>query len=394
MNPTSRGSRESGVGSRESAESGPRPTPDSRLPTPSVNPYVALTDIDRDAMLAAIGVGSVDELFADIPAAYRNPDIDLPPALPEAELLRELYVLAGENRPAGSMPCFLGGGVQQHYVSTVVGHIIGRSEFYTAYTPYQPEIAQGTLQTAFEFQSMVCELSGMDVANTSMYDGASALAEACLMAVRLTGRHRVALLDTVHPNAVAVVRTYAQGPEIGVDVIADASGLTGEHACLAVQQPNFFGELEDVRALGEAAHAAGALYVVSADPLSLGILAPPGAYGADMYVGDGQPLGAGLNFGGPYVGLFACRERYVRQMPGRIVGRTKDTDGRTAYFNEFVAVGPLAPEEVNTRLLERGIIGGLDVSEYVPGGLLLCATELNTKGEIDALVEALRELGH
>jgi glycine dehydrogenase subunit 1 len=486
MNPTSRSSteREQGLGSeeRDGIEAAPSALPVSRSPLP-VNPYVALTDIDRDAMLAAIGVGSLAELFADIPAAHRNPDIDLPPALPEAELLRELYTLAGENRPAGAMPCFLGGGVQRHYVSTVVGHILGRSEFYTAYTPYQPEIAQGTLQTAFEFQSMVCELSGMDVANTSMYDGASALAEACLMAVRLTGRHRVAVLDSVHPNAVAVVRTYALGPEIGVDVIADASGLTAEHACLAVQQPNFFGELEDVQALGEAARAVGALYVVSADPLSLGMLAPPGVYGADIYVGDGQPLGAGLNFGGPYVGLFACRDRYVRQMPGRIVGRTKDTEGRTAYvltlqtreqhirreratsnictsqqlialamtvhltavgprglrhlaescyhkahylageiaklpgwsagtrvgiaeggagparsahrfFNEFVAVGPLGPGEVNGRLLERGIIGGLDVSEYVPGGLLLCATELNTKGEMDVLVEVLRELGY
>jgi glycine dehydrogenase subunit 1 len=296
------------------------------------------------------------------------------------------------------------------------------------------------------------------------------------MAVHVSGRRRVALLNTVHPDAVRVVRTYALGPGIAVDVVGDSGELTAEHACLAVQQPNFFGELEDVHALGEAAHAVGALYLVSADPLSLGLLAPPGAYGADIYTGDGQPLGAGLNFGGPYVGLFACRERYIRQMPGRIVGRTKDTEGRTGYvltlqtreqhirreratsnictsqqlialattvylcavgprglrhiaelcyhkahyladaiarlpgwevgrpfsregirgsarprpfFNEFVVRGPLAPAEANARLLEHGIIGGLDVSAQVPDGLLLCATELSTKAEMDTLIRAL-----
>jgi glycine dehydrogenase subunit 1 len=441
-----------------------------------VNPYIAATDAEREAMLRVIGVDTADALFADIPREYRSPVIDLPPPLAEADLLRELTALAARNRAAGSMPCFLGGGARKHYVPSVVGHMLSRGEYFTAYTPYQPEIAQGTLQTAFEFQSMICELSGMDVANTGMYDGASALAEACLMSVAITGRRRVALLDTVHPDAVRVVRTYALGPAISVDVIADTSALTREHACLAVQHPNFFGELEDVQALGAAAHAAGALYVVSADPLSLGLLAPPGSYGADIYVGDGQPLGAGLHFGGPYVGLFACRERFVRQMPGRIVGRTKDTAGRTGYvltlqtreqhirreratsnictsqqlialamtiylcavgphglrhiarlcyhkahylagaiaqlpgwevgirdqgpgargrrpfFNEFVARGPVAPAEVNARLLERGIIGGLDVSDRIPNGLLLCATELNTREEIDTLVTALAEL--
>ncbi|MFN8558606.1 MAG: aminomethyl-transferring glycine dehydrogenase subunit GcvPA [Dehalococcoidia bacterium] len=433
------------------------------------NPYIANTDADRDAVLAAIGVASVDDLFTDIPAAYRHPAIALPPPLSEAELLRELGALAARNRPVTAMPSFLGGGARAHYVPSVVGHILGRSEYATAYTPYQPEIAQGTLQTAFEFQSMVCELFGMDVANTGMYDGASALAEACLMAAAVTGRDRVALLDTHHPDAVQVVRTYAAGRGLAVDTLADAAELTGAHACLAVQQPNFFGELEDGAALGERAHAAGALSIVSADPLSLGLLAPPGAYGADIAVGDGQPIGAGLNFGGPSVGLFACRERFVRHMPGRIVGRTRDTEGRTGYvltlqtreqhirreratsnictsqqlialgvtvylaavgphglrrvaelcyhkahylaaaiaalpgwrvgrghgrpfFNEFVACGPLAPTEVNRRLLDRGIIGGLDVSDRVPNGLLLCATELNTRDQIDALVAELGAL--
>jgi glycine dehydrogenase subunit 1 len=434
-----------------------------------LNPYIAATDADRAAMLSAIGAPSIDDLFADIPARFRDPAIALPPPLAEADLLHELNALAARNRPAVAMPCFLGGGARKHYVPSVVGHITGRGEFYTAYTPYQPEIAQGTLQTAFEFQSMVCELSGMEVANTGMYDGASALAEACLMAAAVTGQKRLALLDTVHPHAIDVVRTYAAGRGLAVDVLADAGGLSSAHACLAVQQPNFFGELEDVHALGTAAHAAGALYIVSADPLSLGLLAPPGSYDADIYVGDGQPIGAGLNFGGPSVGLFACREWFVRHMPGRIVGRTRDTAGRTGYvltlqtreqhirreratsnictsqqlvalavavylaavgprglrhlaalcyhkahylaaaiaalpgwqvgregirrpfFNEFVARGPRPPAEVNARLLERGIIGGLDVSDRVPGGLLLCATELNTKAEMDALVAALAE---
>ncbi len=426
------------------------------------NPYIAATPAEQAAMLAVAGAPSLDALFADIPAAYRTPALALPPPLSESDLWRELTEIARANQAAGERPCFLGGGARKHYVPSVVAHITGRSEYYTAYTPYQPEIAQGTLQTAFEFQSMVCELSGMDVANTSMYDGASALAEACLMAVRLTGRTRVAVLDTVHPAAIATVQTYTLGPGILVDIVADAAALTAEHACLAVQQPNFLGELEQVHALGEAAHAAGALYIVSADPLSLGLLATPGSYGADIYVGDAQPLGAGLSFGGPSAGLFACREQYVRQMPGRIAGRTQDTAGRTAYvltlqtreqhirreratsnictsqqllalaatvylaatgphglrhiaelcyhkahylaaeiarlpgwsvgsggkrefFCEFVARGPLAPAEVNRRLLEQGIIGGLAIGD----ALLLAATEMNPRAELDALVAAL-----
>lgn len=465
------------------AGGGPDPSA-GRSVARGVNPYVAATASEQAAMLDAIGVRSVDALFDDIPVAYRSPRLELPPPLAELDLVLELTALAAANRPAGALSCFLGGGAQQHYVPSVVGHITGRAEFYTAYTPYQPEIAQGTLQSAFEFQTMLCELSGMDVANTGMYDGASALAEACLMAVAITGRRRVALLDTIHPEAARVVRTYATAPGVAVDVLADAAALTDAHACLAVQHPNFYGELEDVHALGAAAHAAGALYVVSADPVSLGLLAPPAAYGADIYVGDGQGLGAGLNYGGPSVGLFACRQPFLRQMPGRIVGRTHDTEGRTGYvltlqtreqhirreratsnictsqqlialamtvylaavgphglrqvaelcyhkahyladqiarlpgwqigrtdahvpaitggdgaapaarpfFNEFVARGPLPPAMVNARLLERGILGGLDVSDTVPGGLLLCATEINTRAEIDALVSALRSL--
>jgi glycine dehydrogenase subunit 1 len=428
-------------------------------------PYIANTDADRRAMLAAIGAASSDELFADIPPEFRIEGLSLPPALSEPELVRELSALAERNRPAGAMPCFLGGGAYRHFIPSVVQEVIGRSEFATAYTPYQAEISQGTLQTAFEFQSMVCELTGMDVANAGMYDGASALAEACLMAASVTGRQRIALLSTVHPHSQAVTRTYAFGRGLTVDVMPpDALALGEQHACLAVQNPNFFGCFEDVDALEKAVHAAGALFVASVDPISLGLFRTPGEYGADIVVGDGQSLGVPLSYGGPYVGFFACRQQYLRQMPGRLVGRTTDAQGRTGYvltlqtreqhirreratsnictsqqlvalaatvylaalgkqglrqvaelcyhkahyaadrigalpgyslgcegvfFKEFVVRCPRPPSEINRALLERGIIGGLDVSDRIAGGLLLCVTELNTREEIDALVEAL-----
>ena len=433
-------------------------------------PYIPNTETDRRAMLAAIGVASVEELFADIPSEFRAGELGLPPALSEQELVRELSALAECNQPVDSMPCFLGGGAYRHFIHSVVGEVIGRSEYATAYTPYQAEISQGTLQTAFEFQSMVCELTAMDVANAGMYDGASALAEACLMAVGVTGRRRIALLSTVHPHCQAVVRTYAYGRDLAVDVLPpDGLALSEEHACLAVQQPNFFGYLlPDVEVVERAAHEAGALLVVSVDPVSLGLFRPPGDYGADVVVGDGQSLGSPLNFGGPYLGLFACRQQYLRQMPGRIIGRTSDAQGRTGYvltlqtreqhirrerassnictsqqlvalaatvyltamgkqglrqvaelcyhkahyaaqriaqlsgyslafdglfFKEFVVRCPRLPSEVNRALLERGIIGGLDVSQYVENGLLLCVTEMNTREEIDRLAEALAEIG-
>jgi glycine dehydrogenase subunit 1 len=433
-------------------------------------PYIPNTQADRQAMLAAIGVGSVEELFADIPAEFRIGELGLPPALSEPELVRELSALAGRNQPVDGIPCFLGGGAYRHFIPSVVGEVIGRSEFATAYTPYQAEISQGTLQTIFEFQSMVCELTAMDVANAGMYDGASALAEACLMAAGISGRRRIALLSTVHPHYQAVVRTYAFGRGLAVDVMPpDGLALSEEHACLAVQQSNFFGYfLPDAEALERAVHGAGALFIVSADPISLSLFRPPGEYGADVVVGEGQSLGSPLNFGGPYLGLFACRQQYLRQMPGRIVGRTSDAQGHTGYvltiqtreqhirreratsnictsqqlvalaatvylaamgkqglrqvaelcyhkahyaaqriarlsgyalafdglfFKEFVVCCPRPPSELNRALLERGIVGGLDVSQYVENGLLLCVTEMNTREEIDRLVEALAEIG-
>ena len=433
----------------------------------SPHPYIPNTDEDRRAMLDVIGVATADELFADIPPELRIESLDLPPALPEQELVREMAALAARNQvPGNGVACFLGAGAYRHFIPSVVGHVIGRAEFYTAYTPYQPEISQGTLQTMFELQSMTCELTGMDVANAGMYDGASALAEACLMACNVTARGRIALLDSVHPDYADVVRTYARGRGLAVDIVSDGS-LSEEHACLAVQHPNFFGCLEDVWAREAAAHAVGALLIAIADPISLGLLAPPGDYGADVAVAEGQSLGWPVGFGGPYLGLFACRQQYLRQMPGRIVGQTTDLDGRTGYvltlqtreqhirreratsnictsqqlvglaaavylasvgkhglrqiaetcyqrahyaaeriaalpgyslafeapfFKEFTVRCPKPVAQIQARLLERAIIGGLDVSDRVENGMLLCVTEANTREEIDRLVEALREV--
>jgi glycine dehydrogenase subunit 1 len=297
----------------------------------SPHPYIPNTDDDRRAMLDGIGVHAVDELFADIPGDFRIDGLNLPPALPELDLTREMAALAEQNTVAANgVASFLGGGAYRHFIPSTVGHIISRSEYYTAYTPYQPEISQGTLQTMFELQSMVCELTGMDVANAGMYDGASALAEACLMACRVTGRERIAVHSSVNPAWLEAVRLYGHGPDLAVDVV-DGGGLSEEHACLAVQQPAFLGDLIAVWDLGEAAHRAGALYITAVDPISLGMLTPPGEYGADTVVAEGQSLGWPVNFGGPWLGLFACREEYIRQMPGRIVGRTADIEGRTGY---------------------------------------------------------------
>ncbi|HZU78256.1 MAG TPA: aminomethyl-transferring glycine dehydrogenase subunit GcvPA [Dehalococcoidia bacterium] len=296
------------------------------------DPYLGATPAERAGMLRTIGVRSAEELFADIPAAHFRPELTLPEPLSEPELLRELEALAEQNTPVGNLAWFVGGGAYRHFVPSVVGHIAGRSEFYTAYTPYQPEISQGTLQGAFEFQSMVCELTGMEVANAGMYDGASAFAEACLMAVAVTGRRRIGLLDTVRPAYAETVRTYARGRGLEVDLLSSSlDGLGREHACLAVQNPNGLGFLENLAGLRAAADRAGALLIVDVNPISLGLLRPPGDYGADVVTASAQSLGGGLNYGGPHAGIFACRERYLRHMPGRIVGRTRDLDGRTGY---------------------------------------------------------------
>jgi len=306
--------------------------------------YSPHTEADHRRMLDAIGVSSVEDLFADIPPAMRATSFDLPAPLTEQEVRAELSRLAGRNRiPEVS---FLGAGAYRHLVPSVVMEVIGRSEFATSYTPYQPEVSQGTLQSIYEFQSLICELTGMEVASASHYDGATATAEAALMACRLTRRHRVAVSTAVAPQVRAVLATYCSGP--GVEIIeipADlAEGGTGQTsvdaaaaalddgvACIVAQQPNFFGVLEPMRALGEAAHAVGAQLVAVVEPTSLALLEPPGEYGADIVAAEGQPLGIPLSYGGPYVGLMAASMASVRQMPGRLVGATRDGQGRKGY---------------------------------------------------------------
>ena len=304
--------------------------------------YIPNTPQDQAAMLRAIGVGSVEELLREIPSEVRSQaPPDLGEGLSELELLHTFSALAGQNVHTGTHTFFLGGGAYDHYIPSVVGHLVSRSEFYTAYTPYQAEMSQGLLQSIYEYQSMICELTGLDVANASLYDGSSALAEAALMACRITRREKLLLSQTVHPRYRQVVRTYLSGLKIAVEEIPSRDGRTAlddlkarlspDCAAVLVQHPNFYGGLETVREIQALAHDRGALMVVLADPLSLGVLAAPGEYGADIAVGEGQALGNPLNFGGPFLGFCATREVYLRQLPGRIVGATVDRDGHRGY---------------------------------------------------------------
>ncbi|MBV9848868.1 MAG: aminomethyl-transferring glycine dehydrogenase subunit GcvPA [Armatimonadetes bacterium] len=304
--------------------------------------YIPNTDADRAQMLEAMGLGGMDDLFAPIPEALRfRGELNIPHRLDQIALARHVARLAKRNAHAEEMPCFLGAGVYDHYVPPTVGAITGRSEFYTSYTPYQPEVSQGVLQSIFEFQTLLCELLAMDVANASMYDGATALAEAALMAADLTGRGRLIVPETTHPIHRHVLDTYVKHLGLAVDWIPQKDGvsdggalhgaLSDETAAVIVQHPNFFGHLEDVRRLGEAAHAQGALLVVSADPISLGLLTPPGEYGADIVVGEGQGMGCPMGYGGPLLGLFACKRAFMRRLPGRIVGQTTSEGGKRAF---------------------------------------------------------------
>ncbi len=432
------------------------------------HPYIPNTVADRQEMLKAIGVSSVRELFQDIPEGYRQPSLNIPPALSELELGQELQALAAENSHAFQGPCFLGAGAYRHFIPATVQAIVSRGEFLTAYTPYQPEVSQGTLKAAYEFQTMVSQLLDMDVANAGMYDGASSLAEGALMACRVKRRYKVAYLDTVSPSYIEVLRTYTRPQGVAIyPVKQDSPTLEPDTACIVVQSPNFFGYIEDLESIVSTAHEADALAVASTDPIAVAMFKPPGSYGADIVTAEGQPLGVPVSFGGPYVGLFTCRNEFIRQMPGRIVGRTVDTQGRTAYvltlqareqhirreratsnictstalialmttvytatlgkqglrevaglcyhkahyaaslieripgyslplegtfFQEFVVQCPKPPSEINAALWERGIIGGLDVSDQVPNGLLICVTEVNSKKEIEDLAQALSEI--
>ncbi len=293
-------------------------------------------------MLERIGVASAKELFAGIPAGVRlNRPLNLPEPLSEPEAVAELLRLSAANAGTGQLTCFAGGGAYDHYVPAIVDTIISRPEFYTAYTPYQAEASQGTLQAIYEFQSLVCRLYGMEVANASMYDCASALAEATHMARDISRRPRILLAGSINPAHVEVVRTYAHGLNIPIefvplsgnviDVDALARMFTTDVAALIIQHPNFFGNLEPVRHASEVVRKAGGVLVVSADPISLGAVEPPGAYDADIAVGEGQPLGIPLSFGGPYLGLMSAKKKYIRNLPGRIVARTADTEGKTGF---------------------------------------------------------------
>ena len=301
--------------------------------------YLPLRPDDRKAMLARIGVSSIDELFCDVPEPARNARFDLPPHASEMDVERTLSRLASRNAAAGSFPFFCGAGAYRHHVPASVDHLIQRSEFLTSYTPYQPEIAQGTLQVLFEFQTQVALITGMEVANASMYDGSTSTAEAVLMANRITGRSRAVLSGNLHPHYAETVRTMGElACEI---VVAPASPglpedidrlIDGSTSCVVVQNPDVFGSLRDLTPLAEAAHAKGALLVVViTEAVSLGLIESPGAMGADIVAGEGQSLGNGLNFGGPYVGLFAAREKFLRQMPGRLAGQTVDAEGRRGF---------------------------------------------------------------
>ena len=305
-------------------------------------PYLLNTPEDQRAMLEAIGVGSIDELFEMVPRELRlDRPLNLPPALTELELTSHLVALANKNVSADQRVCFLGGGSYDHFIPAAVDALAGRGEFYTSYTPYQAEASQGNLQAFFEYQTLICRLTGMDVSNASLYDGGSAAAEAAFMAMHATGRRRVVTAASVHPEYRQILATHLDNLNIELVTVAAPSGavspadlaaaIDGQTACLLVQQPNFFGCLEDVDVIAKIAHDAGALMAVSVDPISLGLVKRPGDYGADIVVAEGQSLGSPMAYGGPYLGIMACREELVRRMPGRIAGQTEDRRGKRCW---------------------------------------------------------------
>jgi glycine dehydrogenase subunit 1 len=302
-------------------------------------PYLPHTDKERQEMLEAIGVGSFDELIKHIPAAVRARELDLKPGLSELELAQHVTALSKKNSPTSQQISFLGGGSYRRYVPAVVGSIVSRSEFATAYTPYQPEVSQGSLQAIYEFQTAICLLTGMEVANASMYDGPTACAEAALMAARLTNRKKIVVGGAVHPEYRMVTKTYLKSCELQYEKAPADAGITNldkmgiddDTAAIIVQYPNYFGCLEDLDIIAAAAHAKGALLVVVSEPISLGLLTPPGEFGADIVIGDAQPCGNFLSFGGPSAGYMACRKDFVRQLPGRLAGMTLDNRGNRAF---------------------------------------------------------------
>jgi len=446
--------------------------------------YIPISPKERDAMLATIGVESLDALFQAVPAKYRFPQMNLPPALTEMEAASLLAEIASSNENTrGDLISFLGAGMYNHYIPSVVDHILRRGEFYTAYTPYQPEISQGTLQAIFEYQSLMTALTGMELSNASHYDGATAAAEAVNLAfANFRGKRRkVVISPTVHPQYRETIRTYTQGMELtlaGDDAAADLQAapealtplIDVETALVIVQYPDFFGRIFDYTRLIEAAHAQGALVCVVANPTALALFKTPGAMGADIVVGEGQPLGLPMWFGGPSLGFFTTRKQYVHKMAGRLVGETVDSRGQRSYvltltareqhikrekatsnictnqgllalasavylsvvgknglkqvanlcyqkahyaaeelskipgvglcfpqpfFHEFAVCFPKPVAEINEHLLEHGIVGGYDLGQDYPAlkdHALIAVTEMNTRDEIDMLVEVVKEV--
>lgn len=442
--------------------------------------YIPNSPEERQEMLEEIGLSSADELFRSIPADVRlNRKLDVTEPLAENEVIGFMEDLAEQNT-ASRKTSFLGAGVYSHFSPTVVDHLIQRSEFFTSYTPYQPEVTQGTLQYIFEFQTLVCQLTGMDVANASMYDGSTSMAEAFLMAQRVTRRDKVLVAETVHPEYLQVAKTYTQHGDLELNTIGfeensgrvlanDLEKLDKETAALVIQSPNFFGCIEELNDLADKAHEVGALLiVVVTEAISFGLLKSPGDCGADIVVAEGQSFGIPMSYGGPHVGLFACKQKYVRNMPGRLAGVAYDKDGnrgfvltlatreqhirrekatsnictnqglialaatiymetlgkkglqevavqnaqKAAYaakkisevegfsvafdspkFNEFVVSAPGSAKDLLAKLRnESNIIGGIELSKYYddrPNDFLVCATETNTKEQIDNLVAAL-----
>jgi glycine dehydrogenase subunit 1 len=438
--------------------------------------YLPDTKQDQEEMLSFLNISSIDELFKDIPAEIQlKSELNIPQADPESLLVKKMNLLASKNKNANHYPTFLGAGTYDHYIPSVVNHMISRSEFYTAYTPYQPEISQGELQAIFEFQTMVCELTGMDVANSSMYDGFTSLAEAASLAVASTRRSKVLVSKAVHPESRAILNTVADGQGYiveDVNLTDDETSLVKlqgqidkNTAAVIVQYPNFFGSIEDLADIKNIADTKGALLIVSANPLALGLLQAPGKLGADIVIGDMQPLGIPMSFGGPHCGYFSVSKKFMRKIPGRIVGQTTDEKGqrgfvltlqareqhirrdkassnicsnqalnalasavcmtalgkqgirhmaqlnfekadymaksldkkgfnimnKAPFFNEFVVKLPRPVKEVNTKLLEAGIIGGFDLgTDYgLENQMLLAVTEQRSKEEIDQFIEVL-----
>jgi glycine cleavage system P protein (glycine dehydrogenase) subunit 1 len=359
--------------------------------------FTQLAPVDREEMLRAVGVANVEALFDDVPADARFPTLDLPPALSELEARRHLAQLASLNRSVDEWPCFIGGGAYDHYSPSAVGHIMGLPQFYTAYTPYQPEVSQGTLQASFEFQSLVCDLLGLDVANSSVYDGASGVGEAVLMAQRLTRRDRVVLSGGLLPQWREVVHSYVAAR--GVDIVTSGVGLRegtlredsvgdlvdDETACVVIQQPDVFGHIRDLNGLADAVHARGALLVIAvADATSLGLLKSPGAWGADIGIAEGQSLGLPLQFGGPWAGLMACKSEYVRQLPGRIAGQTSDDQGRRGFVLTLQAREQhIRREKATSNICTSQTLLAIGITAYLalmgPSGLLEVARHSHAK---------------